>query len=153
MTAPGSRAAQQGGFAGGIEVIPFAVLVFVLVTLLMVNAWAVLDAKLAVEAAAREATRAFVEAGDAARAETASGAAARAAFEASGRSPSGLQVRHTDAEYVRCASVEFEVTYVVRAVRMPIITGLGHDITVVGRHREVIDPFAAGFGPENRCGF
>ena len=143
----------QGGFAGGIEVIPFGVLVFVLGTLLMVNAWAVVDAKMAVEAAAREATRAYVESGDSARAEAASVAAARAAFESAGRSSARLRVRHTTGAYVRCASVEFEVSYVVRAVRIPIIHGLGHDITVVGRHREIIDPFAAGFGKENRCGF
>lgn len=145
--------AGERGFAGGIEVLPFAVLVFVLGTVLMVNAWAVLDAKLAVEAAAREATRAYVEAGDASRAKRASTAAVQAAFEASGHDPGGLRVRHTATEYVRCAPVEFEVSYEVRAVRIPIIHGLGHDITVVGRHREIIDPFAAGFGRENRCGF
>jgi hypothetical protein len=143
----------QGGFAGGIEVIPFAVLVFVLSTVLMANAWAVLDAKLAVEAAAREATRAYVESGASARAEAAGTAAARTAFESSGRNSSDLNIRHSATEYVRCASVHVEVSYLVRAVPIPIIQGFSRDITVVGRHREVIDPFAAGFGTENRCGF
>lgn len=153
MTAPRTERAGDGGFAGGIEVLPFAVLVFVLGTVLLVNAWAVVDAKLAVEAAAREATRAYVEAGDAAKAEDASAAAARAAFAASGRPPGGLRVEHGASEYVRCVPVAFEVSYKVRAVRIPVIGGLGHDFTVIGRHREIIDPFAAGFGRENRCGF
>lgn len=153
MTGHGWEMAEERGFAGGIEVLPFAVLVFVLGTVLVVNAWAVVDAKLSVESAAREATRAYVEAGDRSRAEGASTAAARAAFEASGHRPAGLRVRHTVAGYVRCAPGEFEVSYEVRAVRIPIIGGLGHHVTVVGRHREIIDPFTAGFGPANRCGF
>lgn len=153
MTSRRALGDPEGGFAGGVEVLPFAVLVFVVGTLLVVNAWAVVDAKLAVESAAREATRAYVEAGRADRAEAVSRTAARDAFEASGRSSDGLDVRHSATEYVRCASVTFEVSYVVRAVPLPVIRGLGHDITVVGRHREVIDAFAAGFGEENRCGF
>ena len=153
MSAPHAVNDGQGGFAGGIEVIPFAVLVFVLATVLMVNAWAVVDAKLAVEAAAREATRTYVETRAVAQAESASTEAARRAFESTGRSAVGLHIRHTATEHVRCSSVQFEVSYVVRAVRLPIIHGLSHDITVVGRHREIIDPFAAGFGTDNRCGF
>lgn len=153
MTARARPGSARGGFVGGLEVLPFAVLVFVLGTVLIVNAWAVVDAKLAVEAAAREATRAYVEAGDATSAERASVVAAHAAFAASGRPADRLQVQHGATEYVRCAPVAFEVTYRVRAVPIPIIGGLGHDITVVGRHREIIDPFAAGFGRENRCGF
>ena len=45
-----------------MEVIPFGVLTFVVGALLIANAWAVVDAKMAVSAAAREATRAYVEA-------------------------------------------------------------------------------------------
>ena len=47
-----------------MEVLPFGFLMFVSVTLLLANAWAVIDAKLAVSAAAREAVRAYVESDD-----------------------------------------------------------------------------------------
>lgn len=143
----------QTGFAGGIEVLPFAVLIFVLGTVLVANAWAVVDAKLAVEAAAREATRAYVEAGDADRAGAASRTAAEGAFEGSGRDPRDLRLQHSSDAYIRCTRVDFEASYLVHAVRLPVIGGLGHGVTVVGRHREIIDPFAAGFGAENDCGF
>ncbi|MEZ5176864.1 MAG: hypothetical protein R2746_00895 [Acidimicrobiales bacterium] len=153
MTSRSTSLDDEHGFAGGIEVLPFAVLVFVLGTLLIANAWAVVDAKLAVESSAREAARTYVEAGSAARGEADALASARRAFEASGRDPRDLRVHVVVQEYVRCAPVEVEVTYEVRAVRLPVIKGLGHDFSVTGRHREIIDPFAAGFGEENRCGF
>ena len=58
------RCADERGAVGGIEVLPLGMLVLVVGTLLVVNAWAVVDAKLAASAAAREAARAYVEAGD-----------------------------------------------------------------------------------------
>ncbi|MGV3758684.1 MAG: hypothetical protein ACO1PW_03960 [Actinomycetota bacterium] len=45
------------GQVAGIEAIPFGLLIFVLGGLLLANAWAVVDAKLATDAAAREAVR------------------------------------------------------------------------------------------------
>ena len=56
------RAGGDGGQVGGIEALPFGLLVFVVGALLVANAWAVVDAKLAVDAAARQATRHYVEA-------------------------------------------------------------------------------------------
>ena len=53
---PRVRRREQGFVAGG-EVLPFGVLIFVLGTLLLVNAWAVIDAKFAVSSASREAAR------------------------------------------------------------------------------------------------
>ena len=63
------RVARSGwrddrGQVAGIEVLPFGFLVLVAGTLLVVNAWAVVDAKFAVDAAVREAARAYVEAPD-----------------------------------------------------------------------------------------
>jgi hypothetical protein len=52
------RLRDEGGAVGGLEVLPFGLLIFVVGILLVVNAWAVVDAKLAAEAAAREAARA-----------------------------------------------------------------------------------------------
>ena len=52
---------DRGQFAG-IEALPFGVLVFVLGSLLLTNAWAVVDAKATVTTAAREGARTYVEA-------------------------------------------------------------------------------------------
>jgi hypothetical protein len=55
------RWSGDDGFAGGLEALVFGVLIFVIGTLLVVNAWAVVDAKFATSSAAREAVRAAVE--------------------------------------------------------------------------------------------
>jgi hypothetical protein len=44
---------DETGAVGGIEVLPFALLVFVAGTLLLANAWAVVEGKVAASAAAR----------------------------------------------------------------------------------------------------
>ena len=56
-----SWASREDGAIGGFEVLPFGFLLFVVTTLLLANAWGILDGKIAASAAAREATRAFVE--------------------------------------------------------------------------------------------
>ena len=90
--------AGEAGQVAGIEVLPFAVLVFVIGGLLLVNAWAVVDAKMAASAAAREAARTYAEipAGmDAAAAGAAAQRAAEDAFAAHGLAPSRTEVRAT----------------------------------------------------------
>ena len=80
------------GQVAGIEAIPFGILLFVIGALLIANAWAVIDVKMAVTSAAREAARTYVEAPDhetgLARAE----AAARSAIEAHGRNPAKVSI-------------------------------------------------------------
>ena len=55
------RCRGDAGQVGGIEALPFGLLVFVVGALLIANAWAVVDAKFATDAAARQAVRTFVE--------------------------------------------------------------------------------------------
>ncbi len=55
---------DDGGQVAGIETIPFGILLFVIGALLVANAWAVIDVKMAVTSAAREAARTYVEAPD-----------------------------------------------------------------------------------------
>lgn len=141
------------GQAGGIEVLPFGLLIFVAGTLILVNAWATVDAKLAVTAAAREAARTYVETNPAA----ADGAAKRAAQEALrsyGRSPDRLGLTHDNGDYRRCARVTFTATYPLPAVSIPFLGGLGSGVIVRARHSEIIDPYAArpGLGAGGDCG-
>lgn len=143
---------SERGAVGGIEVLPFGLLIFVAGALLIANAWAVVDAKLAVESAAREAGRAYVEVGDAGSAAQAAEAAARSAIEGVGRDPERLELRDNQPLYVRCAVVEHEASYRVPALTIPFVGGFGRGITVRGRHREIIDPFGAGLGSADACG-
>ncbi len=135
---------------GGFEVLPFGFLVFVIGLALLVNAWGVIDAKLVATAAAREATRAFVEAGGPTSADALS-AARRAAAEAvdGHKSEAGDWELRSEGQAVlrRCARVTFVVTYDVPTFRLPWIGGFaGSVITATGRHSEVVDPYRQGLG-------
>lgn len=138
---------------GGLEVLPFGVLVFVSFGLVIANAWAVVDAKLAVESAAREAGRAYVEAHDPGAAPGEATAAALAATEAAGRDPTRLILTAEGGAYQRCAVVEHAARYRVPALTIPFIGSFGSGITVTGTHRSVVDPYASGVGRRNLCGF
>ena len=139
------------GAVGGIEVLPFGVLIFVAGSLLLANLWAVLDAKLTVEAAAREASRAYAEAPNASSAEADAGRAAGEVVRGAGRNPSRLELRDNHPRFVRCAVVEHRASYRLPALTVPFLGGIGTGTTVTGRHREVIDPFGAGLEPGDNC--
>lgn len=146
------RLRDEGGAVGGLEVLPFGLLIFVVGILLVVNAWAVVDAKLAAEAAAREAARAYVEAPDAARASMAAREAADEAIAATGRDPDRLDLTDDRPRFVRCAVVTVRTSYEVPALTLPFVGGFGSGIVVRGEHREALDAFRAGLGSEQACG-
>lgn len=152
------------GQVGGIEALPFGVLVFVVGTLLVANAWAVVDAKLAADAAARQATRSFVEA-DVAAADDYGDARAEAndagyrALEAHGRDRGRATVDLTALEspagegFVRCARATFTATYHVPALTLPWIGGFGSGFAISSSHRELVDPYRDGVpGTAEDCG-
>lgn len=131
-----------------MEALPFGFLVFVIGVALLVNAWGVIDAKLAASAAAREAARTFVES-DGPSASDALAEARRAAADAihgHKADPGTWAIRpEGPAELRRCARVSFVVTYEVPTFRLPWIGGFGGSvITATGRHSEVVDPYRDG---------
>jgi hypothetical protein len=152
----GAARSDDRGQMGGVEALPFGVLIFVIGTLLVVNAWAVVDAKSATDAAAREATRRFVEAPvvDASGvrdAEAAAVAAGLDALAAAGRDPgrgtvtlTGLSAPDGGDGYVRCARATFTATYRVPALTLPWIGGYGGGFRVTSSHSELVDPFRNG---------
>ena len=139
----GLRRDERGQLAGG-EVLPFGVLVFVVGVLLVANAWAVVDAKLAVASAAREATRAYVESPPDADPLARADAAARSAVEGAGRRAERLELDALDAEFTRCAEVRFEARYPVPLLTIPLIGGYGRGFTATARHGEILDPLRSG---------
>ena len=134
------------GQVGGIEALPFGLLIFVVGSLLIANAWAVVDAKFATDAAARQAVRTFVEGDSQAEALAGAEAAGRAAISAHGRDPERATVAPVgDAVLERCRRVTFEVVYEVPALSLPFIGGYGRaPFTVRSTHSELVDPFRSG---------
>lgn len=140
---------DDAGYVGGMEGLVFGVLVFVLGLLVVSNAWGVVDAKLTADAAAREATRAFVES----RATTADAAfaeARRAAEDvivAHGRSLDRFDLDAAPGlELRRCAPVELRAHY-----RVPLVARFGSGIEVIGRHTEIVDPYRSGVPGDSSC--
>lgn len=133
---------DDGAQVAGVEAIPLGVLIFVVGALLVANAWAVIDTKMAVTSAAREAARTFVESTDPSSALARADAAAREAVASYGRDPSRLDLRGGEGARAleRCRPVTFTAAYPLRAIRLPLIGGLT-DLTVRASHTEVVDPF------------
>jgi hypothetical protein len=150
VTARGSEA----GFVAGAEALALGVVVFVAGTLLVLNGWRLVDGKLAVETAAREATRAVVEAPaatllDASAAASLADTTARSVMVAH-RGPDdapGATWRFVDStlrgDAERCAPVTATATIDVDTVRLPLVGGFG-TVTLVGEHTERIEPFRGG---------
>lgn len=136
---------DRGQFAG-IEALPFGVLVFVLGALLVTNAWAVVDAKMAVSSAAREAARTYVEAPDLTAAQHRSQQAGLDAIAGQGRDPDQATVTVTNpaGALTRCVRITATATYQLPAVGIPVIGGYGRGFRVEAHHSELIDPLRAG---------
>ena len=146
------------GQVAGIEAVPLGVLLFVVGALLVANAWAVVDAKMAVTSAAREAARTYVEANDGYTARTTALIAAREAIAAYGRNPDRLALTGDDVDgFARCHTITFTASYRVPAISLPLIGGFGDGFVVHASHTEVVDPFRdraddGSSGDEARCG-
>ena len=122
----GARCRGDAGQVGGIEALPFGLLIFVVGSLLIANAWAVVDAKFATDAAARQAVRTFVEGEDERLARADAIAAGLAAIEGHGRDPDRATVAPVGGlTLTRCARITFAAEYDVPALSLPFIGGYG----------------------------
>ena len=135
---------DQAGQLAGIEAVPFGLLVLVVGVLLVANAWAVIDAKMAVASAAREAARAYVEAPPGADPLARAQDAAQEAIRGAGRNPGRLRVTALEGDFARCLRVTFEAAYPVPAVTVPWVGGVGQGFVAAARHSEIVDPFRSG---------
>ena len=150
---PGARMRDDAGQVAGIEVLPFGFLILVVGSLLLANAWAVVDTKMAVTSAAREATRRYVEAPDGQVAEEEARRAARDALDGQGvTAREEVRVAITAEPWGRCARVVIEVEVDVPAVGLPFIGGFGRTFEVAARHSEIVDPYRSGVAGEVSCG-
>ncbi len=146
---------DEEGFVAGGEALALGVVVFVVGALLVLNAWRLVDGKLAVETAAREAARGVVEAPvevllDPAAAHGVAEARARATMlshRGSDDDPDAtwrFVTAGLTGATARCAPVTASVTVQVDTVRVPLVpVGLG-TVTLVGTHTERIEPYRSG---------
>jgi hypothetical protein len=149
-----SRWGGDHGQVAGIEVLPFGMLIFVVGSLLVANAWAVVDARLAVASAAREAARAYVEAPDPNAAHEAATIAARHTVEGHGRNPDRLRlgIEHDGGRpWGRCVRIRAVGHYPVPALTLPWIGGYGRAFLATATHSEIIDPYRSGLAGEAQC--
>jgi hypothetical protein len=146
MRALARRLRAEAGFVGGFEALPFGFLVFVSGTLLLVQAWAVVDANLAASAAAREAVRAFVEAsGDEGTALASAEAAGLDALAGHGKRADRASFEWSRASLIRCQPVTAVVRYRVPTMTVPWLGSFGGGlIETSARHTEVVDPYRSG---------
>lgn len=147
------RCRGDSGQVGGFEMVVFGLLVFVGGSLLVATVWSVIDVKLAMHAATRDAARAFVEASDPAAAEANAAHALHNAVEAHGRDP--LRVRDlsitTDGAFGRCTRVRITAAYPLPAVSIPWIRTSGENVIVRATHSELVDPYRSGVGGVSAC--
>ena len=151
---PASRRFRgDAGQVGGIEVLPFGFLLFVSVTLLFVNVWGVIDAKLAVTSAAREAARAYSESDSEGTARLAATARATETLAAYGRGGSRASINPPvlSSSFGRCARVTITVSYEVPAIALPFLGGLGSSQLVTSSFTEIVDPYRDRLAGVARC--
>ncbi len=152
MRPPGPRG--EAGQVGGLEGIVFGVLVFVIGTLVLANAWGVFDAKLAAAAAAREAARAYVESAgptvnDALREAQMAAGESIAGY---GRDPTKMRFSTEEApQLLRCARVTVRIEYPVPLISLPVLGRHGTGFTARARHSEIVDPFRSGLPDRTQC--
>lgn len=144
----------EDGFVAGAEALIFGVLIFVIGTLIVVNAWSVVDAKFATSAAAREAARAVVETATGPEHLAVARDAARRTLDDYGRPAASMTVTSVGpAELVtsgpgptgfrRCTEVGYEVEILVPAIAFIGSASIG-EFRVSSQHHELIDPYRTG---------
>lgn len=144
-------AAAERGTVGGVEVLPLCLMVLVGFTLLVVNAWAVVDARGVADDAAREGARAFAEAPAAVDPWAEARRAVDRTIGATGRATERTTMRITTVGPLRCSAVTVEV-----ASRVPTVLVPGRRVgpllgVVRSRHTTVVDPYRSGLGGDG-CG-
>lgn len=148
---PTNGPAGEEGFAGGLEGLIFGLLIFVVGTVMIANAWGVVDTKLAADAAAREAARTYVEAPDAVVAAQRAVAAADDALAGYGRTPAHARVQLVSGTFARCQRITIQVDYRAPLVELPMIGLLGAGESVSARHSEIVDPYRSGLAGQAAC--
>lgn len=141
----------ESGQLGGLEALVFGVMIFVLGTLVISNAWAVIDVKMQLAGAARQGVRAFIQAAPGSDPLGVATRAARAALGAEGGDPTRMIVSATGT-LSRCDRVTITVRYRVPLITVPLLGGFSHGFTDSARDSQIVDPYRSGLPGEATCG-
>jgi hypothetical protein len=142
---------DEAGFVGGLWGWIFGLLIFVAGTLLVARTWAVIDTKFAVDAAARQAARTYVQAPNGIEAGSEAQQAAAAALGGYGRIPSEATVDLVAGTFSRCSLITIKVSYPAPMLALPWLGRIGHGGRVSAVHSELVDPFRTGLPGTSTC--
>lgn len=136
----GRRSWDERGQAAGLETVPFGVLVFVGGVLIAVNAWAVVDHRAAVDAAASAYLRAYTAAPSPELARAAGADAARRSLGNRVAAAQELEVVAPREVFRPCRVATVVVRLRVPVARVPFMGDLG-DTTVEARAVDLVQPY------------
>jgi hypothetical protein len=141
---------DERGAVGGIEGLAFGVLIFAIGTFVVMNTWAVVDGTMATSAAAREATRAYVEAGSSRNGQTDAVDAAEQAMAGHNHLSTSVLIT-PNGNLNRCTPITATVTAEVPRIALPMIGVKGGMVKVRSTHTEVVDPYRSGLSGTATC--
>lgn len=138
------RRHDDRGFVAGSDMLIFGVLAFVVGSMLIINVWTVIDASLAVSAAAREGARTYVEADPATAWPEAQDSMQRVMADYGRADRALITSAPTIGAYERCAVVTITAEYDVALISLPIFGDFGSLTRVDASHSERIDAYRSG---------
>lgn len=138
---PEAARRDERGFVAGADGLIFGVAVFVLGSLVILNLWALIEARNTANSVAREYLRAYTEAPDADTAAVSASMAGDRAFDASSGDLWSYSVdAPSGSTFGPCAPATVTVQVRVPGIAVPVIRGVGAREIEVTR-TELIDPY------------
>ncbi|HTO00554.1 MAG TPA: hypothetical protein VL068_07750 [Microthrixaceae bacterium] len=130
---------DERGLAGGIEGLVFGVLILLIGSLAIINIWAMIDTRAALDAASREFLRTYTEQQSVGEARLMGEAAARESLRARAARIEGLSfvVEQPDG-FGPCSPVTVRISATVHWFKVPLLPGFG-DSHLAVENRELID--------------
>lgn len=141
----------EEGFVAGFAGLLFGLLLFVVGTLLVAYAWAVVDTKGATTEAARQAARTYVGSTDPSSAAVQAEQAAAQALIGYGRDPSRASVHISGAGLGRCSRIAVTVSYPAPLFDVPLFGPMGRGEAVASSNSELVDPYVSGLPGVAAC--
>ncbi|MCX6524047.1 MAG: hypothetical protein NTX58_04650 [Actinobacteria bacterium] len=139
MRLPRHRHLGERGAVGGGEGVIFGMLILVAGTLVILNLWAILDARMALDTAASEYLRTYTEQQYFFQARVVGEAAAKDSLTQRGLSPYRVSIQASEPQgFGPCAVAVVQLTTQVPWVRVPFLAGAG-STTVRVTQTELID--------------
>lgn len=140
MNAGVGRTRGQAGVLAGSDGLLFGMLILLAGSLAVLNIWAVIDTRAALDAAAREYLRSYTEQSSAVAAAAAGDAAVREMLDRRSTPVLALRIDPPDAaSFGPCQPALVAIEAEVPAARLPFLDDLGtRQIRVT--HRELVDP-------------